>query len=198
MRDKYSYMDPDSIYMDAKSGVLKNLGNLTDAKDLSVFESMAVNKRMQELQKHPIAVKNAHSLLEIHRHLFQDVYEWAGQKRKVEISKNGRQFFLSVMFDNGFAYIDGLLVDFKKLNKSDKKQIARKLAEILDSVNYLHPFREGNGRTQREFIRCLALEKGYKLNLNPPDRVDVYERYMRGTIEGDVEELAELVGELMA
>jgi cell filamentation protein len=184
--------------MDSNTGVLRNLQNITNKLTLELVEAGATNTRAQELQKHPIAIKNAHSLLEIHRHLFQDVYEWAGQKRKVEISKNGRQFFLSVMFDNGFAYIDGLLADFKKLSKNDKKQIARKLAEILDSVNYLHPFREGNGRAQREFIRCLAVEKGYKLNLNPPDRVDVYERYMRGTIESDVEGLAELVGELMA
>jgi cell filamentation protein len=64
-------------------------------------------------------------------------------------------------------------------------------------VNYLHPFREGNGRTQREFLRTLALEKGYSLNLNPPDNADVYERYMSGTIEGDVDRLVELIGELL-
>lgn len=53
-------------------------------------------------------------------------------------------------------------------------------------VNYLHPFREGNGRTQREFLVLLAREKGWALNLNPPDKMDVYERYMTGTINGDV------------
>jgi cell filamentation protein len=41
--------------------------------------------------------------------------------------------------------------------------LAHKLAEILDGINYLHPFREGNGRTQREFIRLLAMEKGLSL-----------------------------------
>jgi len=69
-----------------------------------------------------------------------------------------------------------------QLDRSDKPQLAHKLAEILDHVNYLHPFREGNGRTQREFLRLLAMEKGLDLNLNPPDNVDVYERYMSGTI----------------
>lgn len=70
------------------------------------------------------------------------------------------------------------------------------MAEILDNVNYLHPFREGNGRAQREFIRLLALEKGLQLNLNPPDNKTVYERYMKGTIESDVTTLAELIWEL--
>jgi len=75
--------------------------------------------------------------------------------------------------------------------------LAEKLAEILDNVNYLHPFREGNGRTQREFVRLLALEKRLTLNLNPPDENSVYERYMRGTIESDLTILTELINELI-
>jgi cell filamentation protein len=71
------------------------------------------------------------------------------------------------------------------------------LAEILDNVNYLHPFREGNGRTQREFLRLLALEKGLILNINPPDNKSVYERYMKGTIESDVKTLTGLIFELI-
>lgn len=71
------------------------------------------------------------------------------------------------------------------------------MAEILDNVNYLHPFREGNGRTQREFLRLLALDKGLTLNLNPPDNKSVYERYMKGTIESDVKTLTELILELI-
>ncbi|MDO5537937.1 MAG: Fic family protein, partial [Desulfovibrionaceae bacterium] len=78
------------------------------------------------------------------------------------------------------------------------KLLSRRLAEILDAVNYLHPFREGNGRTQREFLRLLALEKGWKLALNPPDNASVYERYMAGTISGDVELLAELISECLS
>lgn len=71
------------------------------------------------------------------------------------------------------------------------------MAEILDNVNYLHPFREGNGRTQREFLRLIALEKGLTINLNPPDNKSVYERYMKGTIESDVKTLTELIFELI-
>lgn len=71
------------------------------------------------------------------------------------------------------------------------------MAEILDNVNYLHPFREGNGRTQREFLRLLALERGLALNLNPPDDNNVFERYMKGTIESDVTTLTELIIELI-
>jgi cell filamentation protein len=75
--------------------------------------------------------------------------------------------------------------------------LAEKLAEILDNVNYLHPFREGNGRAQREFLRLLALEKRLILNLNPPDEYSIYERYMKGTIESDLILLTELINELI-
>ncbi|HNH66016.1 MAG TPA: Fic family protein, partial [Bacteroidia bacterium] len=90
-----------------------------------------------------------------------------------------------------------LIADFKKIPGENKNQLADKLAEILDNLNYLHPFREGNGRTQREFLRLLALEKGLTLNLNPPDNKSVYERYMKGTIESEVKTLAELIFELI-
>jgi len=129
--------------------------------------------------------------------LFQDIYVWAGKRRIVEISKVGKQFFPTSHFDNAFRYIDQLIAEFKKISKDNKRKLAEKLAEILDNVNYLHPFREGNGRTQREFLRLLALDKGLTLNLNPPDNKSVFERYMKGTIESDVTTLTELIFELM-
>lgn len=129
--------------------------------------------------------------------MFQDIYVWAGKKRIVEISKDGKQFFPTSHFDNAFRYIDQLIVEFKKIPKNNKEPLAEKLAKILDNINYLHPFREGNGRTQREFLRLLALEKGLKINLTPPDKKSVYERYMKGTIESEVKTLAELIFELI-
>ncbi|MFQ3579087.1 MAG: Fic family protein [Bacteroidales bacterium] len=128
---------------------------------------------------------------------FTDIYVWAGKKRTVEISKDGKQFFPTSHFDNAFRYIDQLIVEFKKILKDNKKLLADRLAEILDNVNYLHPFREGNGRTQREFLRLLALKKWLTLNLNPPDNKSVYERYMKGTIESDVKTLTKLIFELI-
>jgi cell filamentation protein len=129
--------------------------------------------------------------------LFQDVYEWAGKVRIVNISKDGKPFFNGERFDKAFQYLDTLISEYRTLKKTNRKEIAKKLAEILESVNYLHPFREGNGRTQREFLRLLAIEKGLTLNLNPPDNKSVYERYMKGTIESDLRTLAELIFELI-
>ncbi|MCC5944921.1 MAG: Fic family protein [Bernardetiaceae bacterium] len=195
MSNSYKYTDPDYIYTDPNIGLLRNLQDISDPDVLLFVESAAVTKRLQQLDENPIKIKGIDSLFEIHKHLFQDIYAWAGKKRKVEISKDGKQFFPTSHFDKAFRYIDQLTVEFKKIPKDDKRQLAEKLAEILDNVNYLHPFREGNGRTQREFLRLLALEKGLTLNLNPPDNKSVYERYMKGTIESEVKTLTELIFE---
>jgi cell filamentation protein len=193
MSNSYNYLDPDYIYTDPKTGLLRNLQNISEIEVLLFVESSAVTKRLQELYQDPIKIKGVDTLFEIHKRLFQDLYVWAGKKRNVEISKDGKQFFPTSHFDNAFIYIDTLVSEFKLIPKENKKQLALKLSEILDNVNYLHPFREGNGRTQREFLRLLALEKGITLNLNPPDNKDTYERYMYGTINSDVKILTALI-----
>lgn len=192
MENNYKYIDLNNEYTNNK-GVLHNLANIEDEKILLAFESLKVAKRVEELIENPIKIKDSSSLLIIHHYLFQDVYQLAGKVRTVNISKDGRPFFDGERFYSAFQYIDNLIAEFKTIKTSNKKALAYKLAEILDNVNFLHPFREGNGRTQREFLRLLALQKGILLNLNPPDNKNIYERYMNGTINSDVEMLTELL-----
>jgi cell filamentation protein len=193
MSNSYKYIDTDYNYTDPNTGLLRNLLDINDSDVLLFVESGAVTKRLQELYENPIKIKGVDSLFEIHRHLFQDIYVWAGKKRKVEISKDGKQFFPISHFDNAFRYINQLISEFQKIPNNNKSLIAEKLAEILDNINYLHPFREGNGRAQREFLRTLALEKQIQLNLNPADNKIVYDQYMQGTINSDIEMLSRLI-----
>lgn len=194
MENKYHYVDPDFQYTDS-NGVLYNLANIKEERILIAFESLKVSKRLEELFDLPIKIKDSNSLLNIHYFLFQDVYQWAGKVRTVNISKNGKPFFNGERFSSGFKYIDSIIEDYRTIKSTNTAEIAGKLAEILDYINYLHPFWEGNGRTQREFLRLLALEKGLTLNLNPPDNKDVYDRYMQGTINSDVKILSDLIFE---
>jgi len=196
MENNYQYLDPDFIYTN-KNGVLHNLAKIEDEIILLAFESLKVSKRIEELLENPIKIKDSSSLLKIHHHLFQDVYEWAGKVRIVNISKDGKPFFNGERFDKAFQYLDTQISEYRIVKKTNSNEIAKKLAEILDTVNYLHPFREGNGRTQREFLRLLALEKDFTLNLNPPDKIRVYERYMKGTIESNLKILHDLIFELI-
>lgn len=195
MSDSYKYIDPDYTYVDPTSGLLKNLLNISDYEVLLFVESSAVSKRLQELFKNPIKIKGTSSLLEIHHYLFQDIYAWAGKVRTVNISKDGKPFFDGERFSSAFQYIDSLIEEYRTIDSSNFAEIAKALASILDHVNFLHPFREGNGRTQREFIRILALEKELTLNLNPADNTTVYNQYMQGTINGDIELLSHLIFE---
>lgn len=197
MSNSYKYIDPDYSYIDHESGILRNLLNISDKDELIFVESSAVTKRLKELYEKPIIIKGIESLFKIHKHLFQDIYHWAGEKRKVETSKKGKQFFPTMSFDQAYRYIDFLIAEYKEISKDNRKELANKLAEILDNINYLHPFRERNGRAQREFLRLLALEKELILNLNPPDNKNVYEKYMKGTIESDMTILTELILELI-
>lgn len=141
MSNSYKYIDPDFTYNDPETGLLRNLQDITDRDVLLFVESSAVTKQLKELYENPIKIKGIDSLFEIHRHLFQDIYVWAAKKRTVEISKDGKQFFPTSHFDNVFRYIDQVIAEFKKIPKDNKKLLAEKLAEILDNVNYLHPFR---------------------------------------------------------
>ena len=65
--------------------------------------------------------------------MFQDVYEWAGQVRTINISKNGKPFFDGQRFYYGFQYLDRLITDYRNIKNSNKQELAQKLAEILDN-----------------------------------------------------------------
>ena len=127
MSDSYKYVDPDYTYTDPKTGILRNLAGITDPDALIFFESVVVAKRIQELYKNPIKINGVESLLTIHKHLFQDVYSWAGKKRRVEISKAGKQFFPTTHFDNAFRFIDTLISDYKNISKNDKDRSGFKI-----------------------------------------------------------------------
>ena len=83
MSNSYAYLAPDYTYTDSKTGVLKNIQNITDPDVLLFIESIAVVKRVKELNENPIKIKDPNALLTIHHSLFQDVYAWAGKVRTV-------------------------------------------------------------------------------------------------------------------
>jgi len=123
MSNSYKYIDPDYTYTDPKTGLLRNLQDITDPEVLLFVESGAVTKRLQELNENPIKIKGIDSLFAIHKHLFQDIYTWAGKKRIVEISKDKKQFFPTSHFDNAIRYIDHLVTEFKKIPIDNKTSL---------------------------------------------------------------------------
>lgn len=88
----------------------------------------------------------------IHRYLFQDVYDWAGKIRTIDMSKGGGSVFQPLhMFSTGVLYAERNLRSDNLLKELSKEMFTERLATHFDNFNTLHPFPEGNGRTQRVF-----------------------------------------------
>lgn len=187
----YEYLDVDNAYTYPNSSVLRNKCNITDPELARIKEYEFVASRLVKLGFAPLGVGSMKDVLAIHKFLFQDMYDWAGQYREVNISKQGNAFMPLQAFDTGETYLDTLIKKFHD-TASSKGDIIKQLSTILDNLNYMHPFREGNGRTQREVVRALALTKGYYAEINIDTNDDIYHLYMDGTVYGDRDKLQKL------
>ncbi len=155
---------PDKIYCYPDSDVLKNTMGIRDKEQLSRLEKRLTMLRILELIDKPIQGKfDLGHLQSIHKYIFQDVYEWAGKIRKVDIAK-GNMFCNVKFIESQAEEIFGKLKGENYLQGLTEKEISLRLAYYFSEINALHPFREGNGRCQREFIRTLALNAGYVVN----------------------------------
>ncbi len=192
----YNYEDPDELYVYPDSGVLRNILNIKSPQELQIKEYRIVTNKLLDLFENPIPVYSMEEIQKIHRFLFEEIYHWAGEFRHVNISKDGNPFMAMQAFDTGTEYMNKLITDYYR-QANDKSSIIKSLAEILDNLNYMHAFREGNGRTQREVIRVLALVKGYILEINLNLGDDIYHLYMDGTVNGDTSLLEKLFARIM-
>lgn len=168
MENKYYYeYKGDSKYCYENSNVLKNKVGIKDNETLSMVEREVTAHRYAELQSKGITGNfDLKHLQQIHAFLFQDIYEWAGDIRTVDISK-GVQFCLCQYIKTEFDKIYSQLKDDNFLiGISDKHTIVQKLSYYLSEINAIHPFREGNGRTQRIFCEQLCLNTPYLLNFS--------------------------------
>ena len=181
-------MDP---YVYPGTNVLKNLRDIRDPEALSTAEAIATTRRVSELQLKPLPGRfDIPHLQSIHRHIFQDIYPWAGKFRQVNIARSGQFYFA---FHEQIVSV--LTETFDKLTKeqhlkhADPKQFANRAAYYLGELNAIHPFRDGNGRTQREFVRQLGLNAGHTLNWFRVSRAQMYEASARSFDQGNNEGL---------
>jgi cell filamentation protein len=147
--------------------VLRNKLDIRDKADLERVERRIVSDRASaDIPKGKFDLDH---LRAIHRHLFSPLYDWAGEVRIVEISKGGSQFQFTKYIETGMADIHRRLKAERFLKNKSPKVFAQKAAEILGDINYVHPFREGNGRTQILYAQQLAQQAGYELDLTKID-----------------------------
>ena len=149
--------------MEYPDGTMKNNLNIKDHDKLHDAEYKIVAKKSLDLltnQGKQIQIKSVDQLITIHKYLFKDIYDWAGQFRNWDFNKKGHDFFDRASFSSGISYIDSLLNQANAKTTIDKQDFA----ELLDTTNQLHPFPEGNGRSTKVFLQLLAKQHGQQLN----------------------------------
>jgi len=188
-----SRYDADDTYCYPGTDVLRNKAEITNAEDLDAYEGELSTLRSIEILENPIAGQfDLAHLQRIHLALFQDVYEWAGKIRTVDISRGNSRFANVRFIESAASDIFNKLARENWLRGLDADTLSKRLAHYLSEINALHPFREGNGRVQRIFISQLSQSAGYQLDYSDLEQEQIY-RAMELAFNGDELSLAELI-----
>lgn len=163
-------IDPISANCYPDTTVLINKFDIRDEEKLNEVESVIASARYAEWDSAPkVCSFDFDHYKAIHRYLFSDIYDWAGEIRTVDISKKGTQFVPAADID---------LLAKAAFDRLKERNCFKNLAhdafvdEIVDFycvTNKLHPFREGNGRTQRAFLTQLIRNAGYNISFADMD-----------------------------
>jgi cell filamentation protein len=160
------YEARNSIYCYPNTDVLINKLNIKDNQLLSEAERKIVLTKSYELRKNSkIGNFDLNHFLEIHKFLFEDIYPFAGKFRNENIAKGYFSFAEWQYIEPEIKRLFDKLKAENYLQGRSREELVKGLAYYLSELNVLHPFREGNGRTIREFIRELAFFNGYVLDL---------------------------------
>jgi cell filamentation protein len=144
----------DDPYCYRGTSVLRNLGDVTDWAELEQFEAAMLEVR--SVEPIPTGAFDPAHYRALHHHLFQDVYDWAGQYRTIRIAKNDAMFCYPEHIQ---GQMDDLFVQLKNaafLPSVAPVTFVPAAARFIAELNAIHPFREGNGRTQLAFLFLLG------------------------------------------
>lgn len=192
------FVDP---YIDEEIGDLRNLLGARSSDELKKLEPQIVFANELEIESLNIPRTNDLSeLLSLHKQLFHNVYDWAGQIRTVDIRKNadGAEYFLIVgKIKDAATFVFSELVKERCLKGLSRELFIERLAYFYDQLNYIHPFREGNGRTQRIFWTRIARDAGYEINWDQIVGEENDEASRLGAEEMDLSRLVAMFGKIV-
>ncbi|MBS0181686.1 MAG: Fic family protein [Nitrospira sp.] len=163
--DRYDVSDlPEAQYEPGSDGlVLRNRLSLTSKEDMDAAEATALERTMDLLVRtyddtHRVT---AADLCDWHRLWLGDIYEWSGQYRRVNISKDGFPFSAAAQVSTLMNQFEGeVLRRWTPCSSSDRREVVHALAETHVELVLIHPFREGNGRLARALSTLMALQAG--------------------------------------
>lgn len=180
----------DDPYCYPGTSVLKNRLDLRSQEQLDAFEAEITTQRGHE--PFPDGNLDYEHYRSIHHHLFQDIFDWAGTIRGVRITKGASTFCYPENIDAEMRKLFRQLAADNHLKGLAPDAFAAKASHVLAELNAIHPFREGNGRTQNAFLKLLAGQAGHPLDfeqLNPPDMMQA----MIASFDGSEAPLAVLI-----
>ncbi|MDH0739907.1 MULTISPECIES: Fic/DOC family protein [Achromobacter] len=180
-------------YVDPDTGVLRNRFGISDQSELDRVEATFAAVRSYELAVSPVRGEfNLAHLQQIHQRLFGDVYEWAGKIRTVDISKGTTRFASHEQIASYAPQITRPLSREGHLKGLAPDSFSERAGHYLGELNVLHPFREGNGRSIREFIGQLAHDAGYGIDWQGVERVEMTKASIEA-YQGDSQRMACLI-----
>ncbi|WP_424983096.1 Fic/DOC family protein [Maritalea sp. S77] len=176
--------------------VLKNKAGLREQDELDQFEQLMYLTRAEE----PLPTGNLdyEHYKRIHRHFFQDVYDWAGQSREIRTGKGGNWFCFPEYIDGEMTRIFGQLANEDHLiGLTNSKHFAERAADYIAEINAIHPFREGNGRCQLTLLDILLANSGFNMNEDQIDP-DIFMQAMITSFHGENRPLEQAILDLMS
>ena len=154
-------------YVYPGTNVLRNKENIRDARELEAFERTATANRMETLPDDmPITVEGYR---EIHRYIFQDIYDWAGKARTVDIAKDDDLFCLAPYIERELQKRFEAIRTENELRGLSTEEFAARAADHISELNAIHPVRDGNGRTLRAFLFVLGRQAGHEVDMTQID-----------------------------
>lgn len=190
------YEERNSSYCYENTNTLINKLDIRDSKVLQKYEAkITAAKLLALMQKGIIGNFDVKHINAIHKYLFEDIYPFAGKLRTENIAKGVFRF---AEWEYIEPELERLLNELKQenyLENLSKENLAERLAYYLSELNVLHPYREGNGRTTREFIRELALKNGYVLDLRKVSPKDFLNACIKSIV--DTSDLTNLIHECL-
>ncbi len=184
-------------YVYPGTSVLRNLAGATDADTLAALEAQSSTLRLAQLSARRLEGSyDLRHLQGFHRFIFQDVYAWAGELRSTPLAKPGSMFALPDRIEGYAAAMFAELAGEEYLRGLSRDRFADRLTHYYAEINAVHPFRDGNGRAQRAFLRQLALDAGHTLAWDHLDSDSLVFASQR-SFQGDNLPLCELIDRLL-
>ena len=190
--DENIIKERNSKYCYQNSNTLINKLEIKDQATLQKYEARITAAKLLALRQKGITGNfDKNHFINIHKYIFEDIYPFAGKFRTENIAKG---YFRFAEWEYIEEELDKLLLKLKNedyLKEKSKEELAKALSYYMSELNVLHPFREGNGRTIREFIRQLALKNDYILNLKKVEPQEMLNASIKSIVE--TEELENII-----